>query len=526
MTAEERCRVCGKKGKRPCPALGGWICPACCGSQRGSKINCARDCEFFPYGVAGSEAWGKIDGAWVLKGLDYVLAHLNGAEFNRIRSDGAIRTSEPNLDQEASLSNAIYFSLFHRRDSEGKTLADLWESQGWKGLNNDEQVMMRFRRRSLATVIEIQRKVDSRTTECVDLFEHEPRPFLLFDRALAESAPRFSRLFVRLTHFPHFSRTSGLGYPIPLPLWPVWKDIIQSWTTQTGPAQPGLTVREFLSENEAKAVGLIAQVSEAYRLELNKSMDTHQCLAFYDLSGACAEVENILTTRPDFQAAEPPVEPEVAAPRGFFHWVRLGESVELAQGLPDRSSPGTPANQPALLGYLSLYPDGLMVETFSLPKYQVARKMIDTYFGGLVRFQREKIVDLAKQNLEHRAAESALLDATRSSGELTSGENSDSTDVPPSPEPGSEPPARMSPEVERRLIQELHEKKYAAFLDETIPALDGATPRAAAQDPALRPKLIEVMKVHLHNLERENQRTGLGFDLNTTLDVLGLPELK
>jgi hypothetical protein len=39
-----------RKGKRPCPALGGLICPQCCGEHRVSRIACPPDCTYLASG--------------------------------------------------------------------------------------------------------------------------------------------------------------------------------------------------------------------------------------------------------------------------------------------------------------------------------------------------------------------------------------------------------------------------------------------------------------------------------------------
>lgn len=42
------CVYCAKKvGKRSCPALGGLICPSCCGHHRGIAISCPVSCKYF-----------------------------------------------------------------------------------------------------------------------------------------------------------------------------------------------------------------------------------------------------------------------------------------------------------------------------------------------------------------------------------------------------------------------------------------------------------------------------------------------
>lgn len=48
-----KCISCNKKVKfsRQCPALNGVICSSCCGSKKGSEIECVGDCKYFVEGA-------------------------------------------------------------------------------------------------------------------------------------------------------------------------------------------------------------------------------------------------------------------------------------------------------------------------------------------------------------------------------------------------------------------------------------------------------------------------------------------
>jgi hypothetical protein len=61
--------------------------------------------------------------------------------------------------------------------------------------------------------------------------------------------------------------------------------------------------------------------------------------------------------------------------------------------------------------------------------------------------------------------------------------------------------------------------------DQPVPALEGATPRQAASDAALRPRLLELMKAQVRQLDRENLKTGRRDDINALLRELGLVEI-
>ena len=63
------------------------------------------------------------------------------------------------------------------------------------------------------------------------------------------------------------------------------------------------------------------------------------------------------------------------------------------------------------------------------------------------------------------------------------------------------------------------------FLDDQIPALDGRTPRQAAQDPALRPKLLHLLKQRVQACDEHNLESGGSYDVNWLLRELGTTEI-
>jgi hypothetical protein len=56
--------------------------------------------------------------------------------------------------------------------------------------------------------------------------------------------------------------------------------------------------------------------------------------------------------------------------------------------------------------------------------------------------------------------------------------------------------------------------------------IDYMTPRQAAKDPKMRPRLIELMKQHLKGIETQNKDKNLGINIDWILDELKLTELK
>lgn len=92
-----------RKGKRPCPALGGAICSQCCGEHRVVRVACPSDCAY-------------LDG-----NSDYQQKRL-GERFGAARRDFYRELFDLGGDQAAALFNlveVVSFSYFHsRRDGQ------------------------------------------------------------------------------------------------------------------------------------------------------------------------------------------------------------------------------------------------------------------------------------------------------------------------------------------------------------------------------------------------------------------------
>jgi hypothetical protein len=395
--------------------------------------------------------------------------------------------------------------LFLWRDAAGRTLTDQWEAEGWRGLANDERVMMQHRRHTRPTVLEVQRVLNDQALECVDLFSADPRPFVVFDRQSASSAVRFVRLLTWLTHYPHFSRIGFGGVELPEMIGADFIAEIRTRTTTAALQRPGLTEKDYLAEHFVEACRLAFAMSKERTQQLLRGMDVHECRAVYRIVGSRNEVKVILRGKPDFRF-EPALREGDPVDALRFKWLRCGESKKLERRMPssfrhhDEETDGV-----GILGEGRLGADELVVETLSKQKFKFAQKMVRHYFGDLLRLEGESIVDIAKQ-VAVRQAEGGVSGAPerKQSGQVSS----------------------LSPAVEQQVLADYYEQTYRKFPDERVPALGGMTPRAAARDPSRRQHLIAVMKTHLHGLDELKRDRGVAVDIGWLLDELGLPELK
>jgi hypothetical protein len=75
------------------------------------------------------------------------------------------------------------------------------------------------------------------------------------------------------------------------------------------------------------------------------------------------------------------------------------------------------------------------------------------------------------------------------------------------------PPHEIPPEIETRLTGQMLQRHFTAWLDEKIPALNGRTPRAAARDPKLRPKVIQLLREIENHQDRARQQGRPWYDI-------------
>lgn len=155
---------------------------------------------------------------------------------------------------------------------------------------------------------------------------------------------------------------------------------------------------------------------------------------------------------------------------------------------------------PIILGFLGLGGETLELETNSVERGQKGRALIEAAAGSAVRHQatsHEDAQQATKRELRRRRAEGP-------------NEGRDETGIPA--------------ELREALMLDHLAQHYREWLDIPVPALDGATPRAAAKSPALRPRLIELS----HELDGMYQRAlsagAPAFDPSWLWQELGLLE--
>jgi tetratricopeptide (TPR) repeat protein len=208
----------------------------------------------------------------------------------------------------------------------------------------------------------------------------------------------------------------------------------------------------------------------------------------------------VLAVAPDFEETTDPSGPPTA--RGFA-WVRTGpaeryvkqttlpsEGIMLnSQRLDADGTAGIPG-----LATLSLVGDDLKVEAMSAERLAWVKARLAELAGDAIRLRADVIEDPMEKL---RAV--------------------------PEGRPGRETASEIPPEVRTRLVGQMLHRHFTAWLDQTIPALDGRTPRQAARDMLLRPRLIQILREVENAQDRERQQGKPWYDAAWMWETLGIP---
>jgi hypothetical protein len=488
--------------RRPCPAVGHEITPAECAENRNSRYRCPAECPYNPFAPQNYEQLLALEAAVNAKAMDRLHAETPAGSVTERELAQAARAKSPHT------FNGLYqWHLFFKRDAAGLTLVQRWEQAGFAGLEkNDERAVLRAMMQSRVVLFEIHRVLDTQRTEVVDLLAPGSAPMLVVDRSLAASGLRFATFLAWAFALPHFWRLSGSAALVPalgpFPPLTVVSAIVRHLGGPT--AEPDL--RLWLAEYFRQFDDALAATAQARAQDMFRHIDAQFGKAVYELQAPLAECRAALDAVPDVEQEEPAPEET----REGFSEARAWFGV----GNPDHQAlQAALAGQP-ILGRVLLGQSCWRLEAMGAARLAELRARFEQQLGPRVRFAGERRDDLGARQAQREASfDPALVPPPllEEPDRLIVG----SAALPPPP------PGQSLPQTERELLAAFERR----FPDEPLPALDNRTPRQAAGDPALRPKLIQLMKERVRAHDQENLRSGRAEDINWLLRELGLNEI-
>jgi len=484
--------------QRPCPALGHGISSAECGEKRQSQIPCPADCPFNPFSPAHYDQLLELEKRIDERTMQQLQAQPPDPATFRLK------LSRAQYSGMLALQTFYFWHLYYALGPDGLTFTRRWELAGWRDLKNDERVMLRAKMQVRIALLEVHRVFADGRIEMVDLLSAHPEPMTFRDRTLARTINRFNVILTWICPLPHYWRLSGTANHVPeLGQFPA-PEIIREIVAHLGGPVTEPEMRRWLAENLPQFVTALHAVSHARHQQMLANMDAKWGAARYDLQAPFAPCRDRLDDLPDVSpddltAAE--VDEGLAEARVWF------------ESEPGHPTPTTPQGQ-IVLGRVLLGQAHWRLEAMGAEKLSRLRSRFESHLGERVRFVSERIEDLAGR----LAAQAPAVDEILVPPRLLENPNQVSLASSRVPAP---PPGLSKAEAETALLQAMDR----AFLEEPVPALDHRTPREAASDPVLRPKLIQLIKQRVRGHDERNLETGRTDDINWLLQELGLTEI-
>lgn len=474
--------------------IGGEISSAECGEHRVSKYACPESCAFNPFSLANYpallEAEGKLDdlcGRRVIEQRDPV------AEA-RLRRNAEVQSAH-------ALHAAICWELFFATDAQDRTFTGGWAEQGFPGLRNDDRVLLRAKMRMHVALLEVQRVVDDRQIDVVELLDPARPTLRLVDIRLAARACRFATILGWVYPLPHFWRSSGSAIIVKR-LGPHRPEaVVRACAAHLGaPAETG-ALRRWLAEYFVRLDEAITATAYARQRLLLSALDAETGHVSYDLLISRTACRRALLAH-DAILRDALTDKERAA--GFL------DALELL----DPAQPGPIASGPRVIGRLLLAKKSLRLEATGAANSAALREQVERSLTGKVRFAQERRDDVGAQmaaavpQVDHALVPPVLLTEPDRFSLSTS-----RTEGPARGESMADYQARLAAEYRR------------TWADESVPQLGGRTPRAAAADPEWRSRVIEMVKEQVLAVDEANLRSGRSDDANALVRELGLHEI-
>ncbi len=495
------------RNRRECPAASRTITAAQCGTTRGSSRACPADCPFFPFTPANYDQHGEIESRLIQKTYERAARLMTDAQRERM-----LRVLDETGGDDVLENHARFAWLYHgERDAGGHSFGDRWLADNSGSLTNDERVLLAGMNRMRPVVFEPWRILDEQTVEGIDLLDGSA--LRIVDRSTAGVVSRFAVLLMRAYPMPHYERSSGGAMLVPEVQGFEPAEIVREVVRHLGGPSDPAGERTWLAEQFARVCEALGAVKIARWQQTLAAIDARHTKTDYRPAKA-PRLSELLAKRKDL-TPEPPTDEEIAL--GFdvtFAWLDGGQKTEPGQiplPLPD-ASPRAVLGE-TVLGRVLIGRERVRIEAMSGERHRDLRARFERLAGGMVEFIGERVDDLGQQHSLHEtpAFDPALVPPRlmENPGQLTIATQR----------------VRIEDDDSSGVLLDVVRRQYALFPDAPNGWLDGHTPRAAAADPALRPKLVALMKHHICGTDRQRRAEGLDIDLNPLLADLGLHEL-
>ena len=468
---------------RDCPALGTTLTATTCATDRNREINCPGSCPHNPFNPEHYLTSYQVLEAAAVKNLSFML--YRDPDFKQL---ARIRNSV--MAQETLRANALHVWHIH-----GENRVAKWLAQGaFRSWKNDDLVMALSLDTIRSVVLEVQCVIDNLTLLVRDLLRPDEPPFVMIDASTAAKACRFDVYLTWVYAIPGgLHRLSGAAQVVPdfgtMSHYEAFEILLKHL------GAPDTAREKWLLEmmprlSEALSATQIARTVRQYEMS---DIVLYERACRFGGKEALPDAHMFTDLIAKLQQ-HPLVNDDGHRDPGAIFQASL--LTEPASGTHPVESVGT----------LAIYPDSVIQLS------SVGRENSAALLDFIKKLEpscaiiKETLNDLGKQQIQDMGYwDPALVPPALL-------ENVSKIELRSSliPTHGDENPLKSS---------------FEGFSDIPIPVLDNRTPRDAATDPIMRPRLLELMKSQVHTVDQQRRSQGVDFDINPLLKALGLVEI-
>jgi hypothetical protein len=293
--------------------------------------------------------------------------------------------SLPDTDTMQRMAALIHATLV-QRDAEGLTFLQRWERTGWKGLNNDQTVLIKALAKQKVAILEVLEVLNDEETRVRDRLDLARPPFIIRDQSLTGQVGRFTTSVSLIYEMPYYTRVNGVAALIPILNGLEAEEVIRSIALHQGVQAEGESLREWMLAN----YGLVAKSCEALHGAVQDAMAKNAKFTriSYQLTVPRHVFAKAMDTHPEVISNSPTVGGHTDDKTHEWAW-KADPEPHMHGKIP-------------VLGRVICNAQGVQLEAGGAKRIAALRNAFESFTGEMVRFHGQRVDDVGAQ-LRNRA---------------------------------------------------------------------------------------------------------------------------
>lgn len=455
-----RCAFCGGgKARRRCPGLEGWICSLCCGRHQHNDIQCTVECRYLRQRT-GQDALQAVNE----KFLAFITADRQWMEAAIDAYFGQDIRRLPEYEEQILLG---YFCYGYENE-EGEVGVDRFARALGRSLTSPEiAVLDTLRKTTWYSLFEVQKIDIDQGMQFLDLLTGEQ--FYVNEKSGTHQLNKFGLLLCWVLFLEDHWEMAGPVCSVPRQHLDEVRQTMRRELNKARKAHPDREDKVLLRKTIPTAQRVLRQAVLAWKPPHIVTTDGEEivfCEAVFDIDDP-EEVRKRLLENQDIEDD-----------KDSLVWVDHRGRPQLGGG-------------PLVLGTLRIRGQRLILKTRSKERIERGKEMVMNCLGDLVRHRLDSMTDMEAAMMEKQQAEAPSQDHQED-----------------------------LPEDQVAFMGDFLQKRLMAWIDESIPALNGKTPRQANRTKKGKETIIQLLKDQEHIFQ--TMRGGSAVDFSLIYEELGL----